>query len=161
VWVVRNVWDFGVCAGMATAVLILVGAWEAVRGGIARPAAVLTLTGLAVLAFLDLAGINRGETVRLWIFIAAFLQIIPAWLCARTPKLWPFVTLLAVTVLQAAVGLAMIAFVKDEAHQEISPPVRVALRACSGVANAVDLRPGSGRGGSHVIRIQAGEVEPV
>jgi hypothetical protein len=112
IWVTRNLWDFAICAGTTTATLMVAGIVDAVRGGIARPAALLTMSGLGMLTFLDLAGINRGETVRLWIFLAVFVQITAAWLCARTRKLWPIAIVIAVTVLQGAVGMAMIGFVR-------------------------------------------------
>jgi methylthioxylose transferase len=112
VWVKQNLWDFAISSGVASLTLAVTGAFDAARGGLSRAPAVLALSGLAVLAFLDLAGINRGEIVRLWIFIAGFLQIVPAWLCARAPAEWPFATLLGATVLQAAVGAGMVGFVR-------------------------------------------------
>jgi hypothetical protein len=73
---------------------------------------VLALSAAAVLVAIDLIGVNRGETVRLWIFLAVFWQLPAAWLCARTSRLWPVALVTTATVLQAAVGLAMIGFVR-------------------------------------------------
>jgi hypothetical protein len=112
VWLVRNLWEFTVCVGAASVVMIIAGTWDAVRGSIARPAAMLTLAGVAVLAAVDLAGINRGETVRHWIFVAGFLQIVAAWHCARTTKMWPIATLVGALVVQSAVGASMVGFMR-------------------------------------------------
>ncbi|MEV4414894.1 hypothetical protein [Catellatospora sp. NPDC049609] len=112
VWVVRNLGDFALCAGIAGCVAVAWAAWDAVRRGVARPIAALTLSGLAVLAFLDLVGVNRGETTRLWIFVAVFLQIPVAWVCARSPRVWPFAVVAAALVLQTAAITPMIAFIR-------------------------------------------------
>jgi hypothetical protein len=113
IWVVQNVADFAAGAGLASLVLVIAGTWVAVRtpGHAAWPAAALALSGLSMVAVVDLIGVNRGETVRLWIFLAAFLQLVPAWLCARSPRAWPFVAVLGLTALQAAVGVGMVGFV--------------------------------------------------
>lgn len=112
VWVVRNLGDFAWCLGFGACTLLGYAAWDAVRRGVARPAAVLTLSGLAVLAFLDLVGVNRGETTRLWIFLAVFLQISVAWVCARSPRAWPFAVVAACLVLQTALTTPLLAFIR-------------------------------------------------
>ncbi|WP_144127931.1 hypothetical protein [Catellatospora sichuanensis] len=112
VWVVRNLWDFTLCAGLAATVAIAAGTLAALRQPRNSPIAALALSGVGVLVFLDLFGVNRGETVRLWIFLAVFLQLTAAWLCARTAKLWPVAVLVTGTALQAAVGMAMVGFVR-------------------------------------------------
>lgn len=112
VWVVRNLWDFAIGTGLAVAVLVAVGVFAALRRGIARPAAVLAVSSVAVLAVLDLLGVNRGETIRLWIFLAVFWQITAAWMCARTTRLWPIAVVTAAAVLQGAIGMAMMGFVR-------------------------------------------------
>ncbi|WP_155371132.1 hypothetical protein [Catellatospora vulcania] len=112
VWVVRNLGDFALCAGIAATVLIGYAAWDAVRRGVARPIAALTLSGLAVLAFLDLVGINRGETTRLWIFLAVFLTIPVAWVCARSSRSWPFAVVAVAMILQIAATTPMIGFIR-------------------------------------------------
>ncbi len=116
VWVVQNLFDFATGAGVATVVLLGVGVAESLRGRaplrarLARPEAVATLSTAVILTLLDLLGVNRGETVRLWIFLAGFAQIVPAWLCARTDATWPFACVLGATLLQGAVGAAMVGF---------------------------------------------------
>jgi methylthioxylose transferase len=111
-WLTRNLSDFAAATGLATLALVMAAAWGSIRGTVTRPVAALTLSGLTVLVVLDLAGINRGETLRLWIFLAVFLQIAAAWLCARTSRLWPFAVVLAATMLQASAGVSMIGFVR-------------------------------------------------
>ncbi|GHJ49161.1 hypothetical protein Cs7R123_65030 [Catellatospora sp. TT07R-123] len=111
-WVTRNLWYFVLCAGFASCALLPAAAWASVRRVLVHPMALLTLSGLAVLALLDLLGMNRGETVRLWIFIAVFLELPAAWLCARTTRLWPFAVVTSALILQAAAATAMIGFVQ-------------------------------------------------
>ncbi|GAA2384663.1 hypothetical protein Cme02nite_65980 [Catellatospora methionotrophica] len=111
-WVTRNLWYLALAAGVASCVLLAAATFDAVRRRSIHPAAVLTLSGVAVLVVLDLWGINRGETVRLWIFLAVYLQIAAAWLCARTPRLWPAALLLSAAILQSTAGSAMIGFVR-------------------------------------------------
>ncbi|MBV1855322.1 hypothetical protein [Catellatospora tritici] len=112
IWVTRNLWYFVLCAGFASCALLPVAAWASVRRALTHPMALLTLSGLTVLALLDLLGMNRGETVRLWIFIAVFLLLPAAWLCARTARLWPVAVVLSAMVLQTAAGTAMLGFVQ-------------------------------------------------
>lgn len=112
VWVVRNLWDFTLSTGVAATIASAAGTLAALRQPRNHPIAVLALSGVAVLVFLDLFGVNRGETVRLWIFLAVFMQITAAWLCAQTAKLWPVTLLVTATVLQAAIGMAMVGFVR-------------------------------------------------
>jgi hypothetical protein len=64
-----------------------------------------------VLLATDLIGINRGEVVRLWIFLACFFQIPAAYVCARLGNRAAMVPVLATTVLQSALGTSMIGFV--------------------------------------------------
>ncbi|WP_155372674.1 hypothetical protein [Catellatospora vulcania] len=111
-WVTRNLWYLALAGGIASCVMLAAAGWDAVRRRSAHPAAVLTLSGIAVLIVLDLWGINRGETVRLWIFLAVYLQLGAAWLCARTDRFWPAAVVVAASVAQSGIGLAMIGFVR-------------------------------------------------
>ncbi|GHJ46898.1 hypothetical protein Cs7R123_42400 [Catellatospora sp. TT07R-123] len=112
VWVVRNLWDFAIAAGLPTVLLVAAAVADAARRGLWRAGAVLAVSAATVLVVLDLLGVNRGETVRLWIFLAVLWQLPAAWLCARTARLWPIAVVAAATALQAATGMAMIAFVR-------------------------------------------------
>jgi hypothetical protein len=117
VWVIRNLYDFALAAGACAAALVPATFLEALSGNqplrkrLLRPVVVWCVGVLAVLAFLDLAGINRGEVTRLWIFLACFLQAIPAYLCARAPGVLPFAVVLSATLLEGAVSVGMIGFV--------------------------------------------------
>jgi hypothetical protein len=143
VWVVHNLKDFLLNAGMFQSALFLALAgylvgkllWlcrpvtrvvstaaadparvSAVRGQrvkafLNEPQTLLTLSFLAVLLFTDLAGVNRGETVRLWIFLAVFVQIIAAHCCAAKAGRWAFTALVMVTVFQTAVTISQVGFV--------------------------------------------------
>jgi hypothetical protein len=117
IWVGQNLYDFALAAGVWVAVLVPAALVVAVRGAgplrerLARPAALWGFGTLAVLVLLDLAGINRGEVVRLWIFLACFLQAVPAYACARAPGLAPFAIVVAATLLEGAVGAGMVGYV--------------------------------------------------
>jgi hypothetical protein len=49
--------------------------------------------------------------IRLWIFLACFFQIPTAYVCARLDTAVPLMLVIAVTVLQATLGTAMIGFI--------------------------------------------------
>ena len=73
---------------------------------------VLVCAGVAISVLaLDIAGINRGEVVRLWIFLACLFQIPAAYVCARLNSRAALALVLATTVLQAALGIKMIGFI--------------------------------------------------
>ena len=73
---------------------------------------VLVCAGVAIgVLALDVAGVNRGEVVRLWIFLACLFQIPAAYVCARLNSRAALALVLATTVLQAALGIKMIGFI--------------------------------------------------
>ena len=80
------------------------------RTRLTRPITILCLGLLAVVGVTDLVGVNRGEVIRLWIFLACMFQIPAAYVCVKLQSQAAVVLLLACTVLQAALGTAMIAF---------------------------------------------------
>jgi hypothetical protein len=59
----------------------------------------------------DVIGVNRGEAIRLWIFLACFWQIPAAYICRRLESSLAFTVVLIMTVLQIALGTAMLAFI--------------------------------------------------
>jgi hypothetical protein len=59
----------------------------------------------------DAIGVNRGEVIRLWIFLACLWQIPAAYACRRLEDMSAFALVLVVTLLQNALGTAMLAFV--------------------------------------------------
>src|SRR6185436_13983638 len=80
------------------------------RARLTRPITVLCLGLLLVVTVTDLIAVNRGEVIRLWIFLACLFQIPTAYVCARLDSHAAIVMVLACTVLQAALGTAMVAF---------------------------------------------------
>jgi hypothetical protein len=72
---------------------------------------VLCLGSAAVLLATDAIGVNRGEVIRLWIFLGCFFQIPAAYVCARLDNRAALLLVLAVTILQATLGTAMIGFI--------------------------------------------------
>ena len=109
-WVRQNLLDFAFGIGISQAVLTIV----ALGDGLVRwrsPIVLLTASLIAVLLVTDLLGVNRGEIVRLWIFLACFFQIPAAYVCARLDSRVAIGLLLAVTLLHDALGTAMIGFI--------------------------------------------------
>lgn len=117
VWVRANLREFALSAGPAPLVLAsalpLAGGLRpaALPAWLSRPEIAFTVGLLAVLLVTNLLGINRGEVVRLWIFLACLVQLPAAWACAALESRWAVVALLAAGVLQAALGLATVGFV--------------------------------------------------
>lgn len=119
VWARQNLWDFSFGVGTASAVLVLVAAVRLFRprrgqswcDHLAEPQALVTLSVISVLLVLDLVGINRGEVVRLWIFLACVFQITSAMLCARLRGIAPIGAVVASAILQSAVGASTVGFV--------------------------------------------------
>jgi hypothetical protein len=117
IWVWGNLRDFlfgvGVCQAVVFCVAFVDGfrASDSWREALTRPIMVLCIGALAVLLAIDVLGVNRGEVIRLWIFLACFFQIPTAYVCARLDTPLALMLVIAVTVLQAAVGTAMIGFI--------------------------------------------------
>jgi hypothetical protein len=117
IWVTANLREFLFGAGICQAVLFAGGLVHSVRGGanwwerLTRPEAVACMSVLAVLLAVDLIGVNRGEVIRLWIFLACFLQIPAAYACAALGGRTAIAVPLVCSLLQAVLGSAMIEFV--------------------------------------------------
>jgi hypothetical protein len=115
-WVAQNLLDVAYGAGICQAVLFFVSVVWALRrgvlsaGGTEGRCAALTLGIGVALAATDLAGINRGEVVRLWIFLACFMQVPAAYLCRRLDRPIALVAVLGTTLLQTALSASMMAF---------------------------------------------------
>jgi hypothetical protein len=117
IWVWRNLRDFFFGVGVCQAVVFCAAFVDGFRDGdswreaLTRPITLLCIGALAVLLAIDVLGVNRGEVIRLWIFLACFFQIPTAYVCARLDTPLTLMLVIAVTVLQAAVGTAMIGFI--------------------------------------------------
>ena len=119
VWVRANLWEFVFGIGFCQATSFCVLLWSSLQGTdswrerLTRPITTLCLGLLAVLIAVDVIGVNRGEVIRLWIFLACFFQIPAAYVCSMLGGLGgraALVLVLATTALQTAVGVAMIRF---------------------------------------------------
>jgi len=116
-WVTANLREFafgmGICqifvfSGSLLYALRQPGNW---RERFSHPLSAICVGLIAVLLAADLIGMNRGEVIRLWIFLACFFQIPVAYVCSRLDSRWALVLVVAVTALQTAIGLSMINFV--------------------------------------------------
>jgi hypothetical protein len=117
-WIAQNLLDLAFGAGLCQTVLFCAVALMAVsRKTLAagntdgRMAALCLGTAIALLAT-DLAGINRGEVVRLWIFLACFLQVPAAYICRRLDSRAALILVLGTTILQTALSASMLAFLQ-------------------------------------------------
>jgi hypothetical protein len=117
VWVRANLAEFLVGAGPAAVVLAVIvpaAAWSrrsSIASWFAQPVVATSLGVLAVLLITDLIGINRGEVIRLWIFLACFFQLPAAWACVALQNRGAILALLTVAVAHSAIGVATIGFV--------------------------------------------------
>lgn len=128
IWTIQNLKDFFLNMGIAHSLLFLLflggTLWKLAtlighRTGTAHPIAdyltksdvVLLLAFTCVLLVLDLLGINRGETTRLWIFLGVILQIVVAHYCAVGRQYRAFAPVLAITIIQTSLCLSRVGFV--------------------------------------------------
>jgi hypothetical protein len=118
IWLRQNIVDFFFGAGLAQALLFVAaltdGLAELKSGRPGRDAMTILIVcsaAAATVAVTNLIGINRGEVLRLWIFLACVWQIPAAYVCARLQSALAFAVLLITTLLQVTVGVSMIGFV--------------------------------------------------
>lgn len=115
VWVRRNLVEFAFGVGVCQAVLFWFAAadgWRSRAGSfLNQPIALLSVGLIAMLLALDLAGINRGEVIRLWIFLACLFQVPAAYVCVRLRSRAAFAVVLVLTIVQSALAKATIGFV--------------------------------------------------
>jgi hypothetical protein len=116
VWVGANLVEFVFAAGPAQTTLAAAALAWAVRTAAPRrdwwghPLVAVSLGLFAVLLVTDVLGINRGEVVRLWIFLACLFQLPAARLSAALPGRSGLGAVLVVTWLQVCLATAVIAF---------------------------------------------------
>ncbi|MGH9383632.1 MAG: hypothetical protein ACRD2N_05030 [Vicinamibacterales bacterium] len=118
VWIVHNLKDFFLNMGVAQSVVFAAFVVWIVRKLIATSGefrlsndVLLTITFLAILLGVDLAGVNRGETVRLWIFLGVLMQMLVARACTIWSERRLFEPVLAVSLLQTALCLTIVAWI--------------------------------------------------
>ena len=116
-WLRANLREFVFGAGICQSALFIVAVVYSLReaGGDTRnvttPIAVLSISLALILLVTDLLGVNRGEVIRLWIFLACFFQIPAAYFCARLRSRPAIIVVLSTTILQTVIASAMIGFV--------------------------------------------------
>ncbi len=106
IWINQNLVDFAFAAGICQSLLAL--ATLASRN---RTAALVSLSLVATLVAVDLIGVNRGEVARLWIFLGCLFQIPAACLADELDALSAAALLVSATLLQDALGCAMVGFI--------------------------------------------------
>lgn len=118
VWVLLNLRDFFLNMGLAQSLVFAALVVSIARRAIADPQSawrqnhvVLTAAFLVVLVALDVLGINRGETVRLWIFLGVLMHMLVAHACAIWSHRRLFEPMLVVSIVQTAVCLTAVAWV--------------------------------------------------
>jgi hypothetical protein len=117
IWVWQNLLDFafgvGICQVVVfcTVLAIVVSRSLASPRRAFRPIAVVSLSLAAVLVATDLLGVSRGEVVRLWVFLACFFQIPVAYACVGLRNRTALMLVLGTTLLQLALGTAMVGFI--------------------------------------------------
>jgi hypothetical protein len=117
VWVRQNLVDFlfgvGVCQVALVPVALVDGlvSTNRPRSRWSEAIVLLCLMLAAMLAAVDLIGVNRGEVIRLWMFLACLFQIPSAYVCSRLDSRAAAAAVLATTVLQDLLGCWMIGFV--------------------------------------------------
>jgi hypothetical protein len=116
-WLSGNLREFAFGIGMGQAILFVVSLFSSLGAARTQPGVLMTPVGLLstslalILLITNLLGVNRGEVIRLWIFLACFFQIPAAYLCARLDNRFALILVLSMTILQAAIAMAMIGFV--------------------------------------------------
>jgi hypothetical protein len=111
VWVWQNLIDFAVATGVCQMTIFVAALGTALRGRLTDPLGILGISLAAVLLVTDLAGVNRGEVVRLWIFLACLFQVPAAYLCSRLDGRLAIALVIATTLLQDAIGTQTIGFI--------------------------------------------------
>ena len=97
----------GTIGGMRTSV----GAEPGFFSSLLAPGPLMLVTLLATLGALDLIGLNRGEVLRLWIFLMIFVQVVAAYFCCEKAGRWTLDIVLAGSIIQTAVTISMIGFI--------------------------------------------------
>ncbi len=120
IWIWHNLREFALGAGVCQFALVSaalvagLGGSGTLRERLSQPIAVVSLSVAAVLLITDAIGMNRGEVIRLWIFLACFVQIPAAWVCARLHHPAAIALLLVTSILVGTLGTSMVGFIVPE-----------------------------------------------
>lgn len=125
IWVQQNLIDFFINAGLLSSIFYVIfliwllrKIWRQfvrklrtqVTSTSLHSAHLLILSFTATVFIVDLIGVSRGEIIRLWIFLAVYLQIIAAYIIHRIGNETTFLIVIASTIFQSIVALSMIRF---------------------------------------------------
>jgi hypothetical protein len=121
IWVLANLPQLAIASGICQAALFAAVLGGVVSGMVRNPSAartqlsdpmiVLCLGLFGVVLVTELVGINRGEVVRLWIFLACFIQIPAAFVCTRLQQPSGMAVVLVTSILLASIGTRMLGFI--------------------------------------------------
>jgi len=117
IWARQNILDFLYGVGLCQVVLFVAAFGDGIAGMRSRtqPMAAIVLlcsSAVAMVGVADAIGINRGEVIRLWIFLACVWQIPAAYVCRRLDSPSAFTIVLMTTLLQDVLGSSMVAFIE-------------------------------------------------
>jgi hypothetical protein len=114
-WLWRNLVEFSFGAGISQVALFWFAAAAGIRSHtgsfLKQPITLFSVALLGMLLALDVAGMNRGEVIRLWIFLACLFQVPAAYVCARLQSRLAFALVLILTIVPSALALGTIGFV--------------------------------------------------
>jgi hypothetical protein len=117
IWARQNLLDFSFGVGLCQVVLFAAAFGDGIARARSRSQSAVSIVlfcaaAAAMVGVADAVGINRGEVVRLWIFLACFWQIPAAYVCRRLDSRTAFTIVLIITVLQDALGSSMLGFIE-------------------------------------------------
>ena len=123
IWVVQNLKNFFINVGFLQSIIFFVFLSNILYGIIVKiknfkkvtrfimtPGILLTLSIFFTISIVDLICINRGEVIRLWIFIMVFFSFIVAYYCVKIRNSLTFYIVLLGTVLQSVISINMVEF---------------------------------------------------
>ena len=118
IWVRQNIVDFLFGVGLCQVVLFVAALADGAAGLKTRQRVldsasivIICSASVAMVGLADVIGVNRGEVIRLWIFLACLWQIPTAYVCRRLESPVAFAVVLITTLLQNTLGTAMVAFI--------------------------------------------------
>ncbi len=116
IWVRQNLLDFLYGIGLCQVVLFWAALGDGIAGAKSRSPAsgsivLLCVAIIVMVGAADAIGVNRGEVIRLWVFLACVCQIPAAYICRRLESRTAFTMIVIMTLLQDALGSSMVGFI--------------------------------------------------
>jgi hypothetical protein len=117
IWARQNLLDFLFGVGLCQIILFAAAFGDGIARARSRSQSEVSIVlfcaaAAAMVGVADAFGINRGEVVRLWIFLACFWQIPAAYVCRRLDSRTAFTIVLVITLLQDTLGSSMVGFIE-------------------------------------------------